>query len=122
VSVAVLTKHLPEKPHPYLGKVLAVRDSSSNYGPDLKRLGFRYEKVSGKRADGGPGHRVAGVWVISLNRYQNDHLLQAQLDYLMLSANGATTHALQLADERVRMLSRAGEVQGSREQVQGRTA
>lgn len=52
-------------------------------GDDAKRLGGCYGTRSGKQADGGPGHKVPGVWFWTKRRYDADPLLRAELEYLV---------------------------------------
>ena len=48
-------------------------------GGELYALGFSPRKVSGKRENGGPGHRVSQAWVIPLSRWEATPLLQDEV-------------------------------------------
>lgn len=103
MAVAVLSLHKPERVDPRLRcPVLAIRDTAGTYGDNLYHLGFMRRAVSGKRDRGGPGHRVAGLWVVPLSRWEHDPILRAQVDVLFARVNGGPSSGLIAAKARLK--------------------
>lgn len=84
-----------------LGTVIAVAGRTTVADQDLRSLGYTSRKVSGKKADGGPGHRVPQVFVVPLARWETDELLRLKTKLLLATHNpGTRTQALlELAEQ-----------------------
>jgi hypothetical protein len=70
-----------------LGPVVAIHGRPGVASRELRLLGFSCRDVSGKQADGGPGHAVPHAWVVPKARWDNDAILRAAVALLLAQHN-----------------------------------
>ena len=70
-----------------LGRVVAIHGRTGVASEELRKLGFSCRDVSGRMADGGPGHVVPHAWVVPKARWDNDAVLRAEVALVMARHN-----------------------------------
>ena len=103
----MLTRHLARDRR--LGRVVVVAGRTTVADRELRELGFTARRISGKKADGGPGCRVPQVFVVPVARWDSDELLRVRT-LLVLAKNNPGTALSELAD----LAARAAELKNGR--------